>query len=231
MNIINYPVPLDNWALFRPDVEKFTNSLREIDPGEGYEIRAMCAWTDPDDDVREMFRGLPVQFVRYDGPGLDSGSAQFSSDQMTENNFMVCFTTRHYFWKAGWLKAMCDARRQFGPGLYGICANRETYPLHICLRCYGIDSNDFKQYPFHINSKLRCHQWEVYHALPWMRGLGHVTKLVMWDGVYDEPEWFTRPNRWRNGNQSNLLVFDRHSDSYRDGSPQHRAQLEAYQRA
>lgn len=231
MNIINYPLPLDNWELFRPDVEKFTRTFREFDPGEGYELRAMCCWNDPTDVVKEMFRGIKCQFIRYDGPGQDSGSAQFSADQMAANNFMICLTTRHYFWKAGWLKKMCDARRQFGPGLYGVCANRETYPLHLCLRFYGIDSDDFKQYPFHLNSKLRCHQWEVHYALSWMRGLGHVTKLVLWDGVYDEPKWFSRPNRFRNGDQSNLLVFDRHSDSYRDGSPQHRAELEAYQRA
>lgn len=176
-----------------------------------------------------MFRGLRCRFVRYDGPGLDTGSAQFSADQMTENNFMVCMTSRHYFWKYGWLKNLCDARQQFGPGLYGIRANRENHPLHICLGFYGIDSDDFKQYPYHINSRIRCHEWEVNHALSWMRSLGHVTKLVLWDGVYDESEWFSRPNRFRNGDQSNLLVLDRHSDSYRDGSPQHRAQLEAYQ--
>lgn len=230
MNIINYPVPLDNWEAFRPDVEKFVRTLREFDPGEGYFIKAMCAWRNPTEEVRHLFQGLNVGFFRYDGPGLDTGSAQFSADQMTHNNFMVCFTTRHYFYRAGWLKQLCDARRQFGPGLYGLCANRETYPLHICLRCYGIDSDDFKQYPYHINSKERCHQWEVYHCLPWMRSMGRPCKLVMWDGVYDEPDWFTPANRFRHGDQTNVLVWDRHTDSYRDGSPEHRARLEAYQR-
>jgi hypothetical protein len=231
MNILNYPLPLDNWEKFRPAVEKFTETLREFDAGEGYLLRAMCAWGEPDKEVRELFRGIETDFIIYNGPGLDTGSAQFSADQMAQNNFMVCFTTRHYFWKDGWLKRLCDARRQFGPGLYGICANRETYPLHLSLRCFGIDSDDFKTYPYHINSKLRCHQWEVYYALAWMRGMGRPTKLVAWDGVWDEPDWFSRPNRWRNGDQSNLLVFDAHSDAWRDGTPEVRAQLEAYQRA
>ena len=84
-------------------MEKFVRTLKEIDPGEGYFLKAMCAWHDTPDEVRNLFYGLNVGFFRYDGPGLDTGSAQFSSDQMTRNNFMVCFTTRHYFWKAGWL--------------------------------------------------------------------------------------------------------------------------------
>jgi hypothetical protein len=214
MNILNYPLPLDNWPKFHLDVVRFTRTLWEFDAGEDYRLRVMCAWGVPDEYQRKLFGGIPTDFITYDGPGLDTGSAQFSADQMTENNFMVCFTTRHYFWKDGWLKRLCDARREFGPGLYGICANRETYPLHLCLRCFGIDSDDFKRYPFHINSKVRCHEWEVYYALKWMRSLGHATKLVAWDGVWDELDWFTRPNRWRHGDQSNLLVWDAHSDHF-----------------
>lgn len=229
--IISYPIPLDNWSVFRPEVERFVSTLKKFDPGTEYELIGMCASKPANEEVGRLFDGIPHRFIQYDGPGLDTGSAQYNAWQQSENVYMVCMTTRHYFFRSGWLKRMVDARTKHGPGLYGIRANRETYPLHICLGFMGIDSDDFKLYPHHVNSRDACHEWEVFFALPWIRSLGRVAKLVDWDGEYDEPQWFSKPNRFRHGDQTNLLAWDRHSDAYRYGTPQLRAQLEAYQLA
>jgi hypothetical protein len=37
---------------------------------------------------------------------------------------------------------------------------------------------------------------------------------VTWDGDYDLPEWRKPDNIFRRGDQSNLIVRDRHADAY-----------------
>jgi hypothetical protein len=153
---------------------------------------------------------------------------------MDENMFMIGMTSRCYFHRPGWLSKLVEARNQYGPGLYGLCANRETHLLHICCRCYAIDSDDFKSYPYVLNSRMMGFAFETGDGVPigpahvWMQKQGKAAKVVMWDGVYDEPEWFTPNNRWRHGDQSNVLVWDKHTDAYANASPEEKERLAAY---
>jgi hypothetical protein len=236
--IVLYPIPLDNWTVFEPFAERFTRTFRQFPPGEDCEVWGMCCMALPNDSVRQLFDGIVSRFVPYYHISQDScGSHQFASWLLEENTFMVGMTSRCYFHRSGWLTKLVEARRGNGPGLYGLCANRETHALHICCRCYAMDSDDYKNYPYVVNTRAMGLAFETGDGIPegpahvWMQKRGRVAKVVMWDGVYDEPDWFTPSNRFRNGDQSNMLVFDKHTDAYRDGTPEQRAQLEAYQLA
>ncbi|HUD73959.1 MAG TPA: hypothetical protein VMQ76_02730 [Terracidiphilus sp.] len=231
------PLPFDAWDTFEPFIKRLTDTFRKYPPSVDCQVWAMATKGTADAATRALFDGINCRFVSYYHDGRDSGSWQFASWLMEENTFMVPMTSRTYFHRSGWLKRVVAAREHHGPGLYGLCANRETYALHICCRCFGIDSNDFREYPHLINSQEAGHAFETGDGIPegpahvWMRSRGKVAKIVMWDGVYDEPDWFTPANRFRHGDQSNVLVWDKHTDGYRDGTQEQRAQLESYQRA
>lgn len=229
--VITYPLPFDSWHTFTAEVGRFIDTFKHYPPGVDYELWAMCCWGEPNDPLREMFYGTKCRFVPYYFNGRDCGCAQFAAKMLDSNSLLVVTTTRTYFHKAGWLKQITDAREKYGPGLYGLCANREGYPLHICCRCYGIDSDDLSAYPHSINSREEGHAFETGAGIPegpahvWMLNQGKVAKVVMWDGVYDEPDWFTPANRFRNGDQSNMLVWDKHTDVYRDSSPEEKRRI------
>ena len=55
---------------------------------------------------------------------------------------------------------------------------------------------------------------------------GGSVKLVTWDGCYEKKDWFSVPNRFRDGDQSNLLIRDKHSDAYASASPEEKERLE-----
>ena len=55
---------------------------------------------------------------------------------------------------------------------------------------------------------------------------GLQTRLVTWDGSYDLPDWRKPPNIFRRGDQSNLIVRDRHADAYTVSDAEGKAKLE-----
>jgi len=233
--IILYPIPLDNWGVFEPFARRFADTFRQHPPGDEYELWGMCCFAIPSDPVREIFRDINCTFHSYYHRSQDGiGAHQFASWLFNENVFMVGMTSRCYFHRAGWLTKLVDARNKYGPGLYGLCANRETHPLHICCRCYAIDSDDFKQYPYVLNTREMGFVFETGDGITidpahvWIKNQGKAAKVVMWDGVYDEPEWFTPNNRWRHGDQSNVLVWDKHTDEYMNASPEEKEKLAAH---
>jgi hypothetical protein len=240
--IICYPVPMDNeptWELFRPYVKRFTDSLRQHDPGCDYEVAAIVnSRADTLDDawihlqeLAVMFDGLPWNRYHYQGAGCDIGSFQWFARQQTENVFMVCCVTRVYSHRAGWLKKLVTARETLGPGLYGTSASRESGKLHVCTRAYAFDSEDFKKYPHNITSRdqgvfFECGDGCLYEWFGEWRSF-----VVYWGGCFDVEASniayaLTPDNIYRRGKQTNCLVFDRHTDAYRDADETEKRRLE-----
>lgn len=244
--IITYPLPFDNWELFKPMVERFTSAFKKFPPGIDYEVWAMCCWGEPkahdccwgepDGWTRDQFHGINTRFVNYHGNGQDIGSAQCAAKlivgQGLKPHFLVMMTTRCHFHRAGWLDRLVEARGKFGIGLYGTAANRDGHRLHICSHAYSVDASVLTDYPVLIDSREAAVRMEHYDDNPlgnfteWCEGRSVPGRIVTFDGVYEKPDWFTPLNRFRNGDQSNVLIWDRHTDIYAASSPEEKLALE-----
>lgn len=176
-----------------------------------------------------MFYGLPVTFLPYGDEGCDIGSAQCLA-QLLDDEFMVCMTSRCYFWREGWLKRLVTAREAIGPDLFGCFASKESGKLHLCTRAYCMDAADFRMYPVKITSRNQGVFFECGEGnlLEWFEARGKKGWIVGWSGVHDKLEWFKVPDRFRNGDQSDCLVFDRHTDYYRDADDKEKKLLEGW---
>ncbi len=227
--VITLPLPFDNWTFFEPFIERFARTFKQFKPGCEYEVAAVCNWGDPTDKVREMFYGIKTKFVPYYENGWDIGGAQHVAHTLPDDVFMVNMTSRCFFHREGWLKMMVDAREALGAGLYGCSANHDGYRLHLCTRAYAMDAGDFKEYPRKIDSRARGPMFEIGahneygNLMEWMEASrGKPSRLVFFDGVREKPDWFTAPNRFRHGDQSNVLVHDFHTDIYKDAGDEMR---------
>ena len=85
-----------------------------------------------------------------------------------------------------------------------------------------------------VNSRDDTYRFEVFGFSPevpnftqWVRNKGLQTRLVTWDGVYDLPDWRKPQNIFRRGDQSNLIVKDRHCEAYEVSDVDGKARLEA----
>lgn len=240
--VIVYCVPMDSpevWALFKPFVERFCHSMRNTEPGCEYTVAAILNskaypihTVDGTTELISMFSGIPTEFYSYTGSGCDVGSYQFFAERTTENVFQVNCSSRVYAWKAGWLKRLVEAREMLGPGLFATSVSKESGRLHVCLRCFGVDSDDFKKYPTKIVSRDQSGWFECGdgNLMEWYQSQGLKTTAVYWDGFCDiSEEGFSKcstENIYRRGNQSQILVKDKHSLAYDEASPEEKLRLE-----
>jgi hypothetical protein len=217
---ICYPVPLDNEAVeaeFLPYARRFVESWIQHPPGADFRLGVVCAHKEPSDAVLEIFRPLWPAYWRYDGEGADMGAAQFMARHAPES-FIVAMTSRCYFHAGGWLERLTDTRKEFGPGLYGASgASREGGQNHLCLRCYGLDASIWNQYPKNLSTRDLGVEFEAHNGLVnFVREKGCQVRAVYWDSIDGPLTWHDPWDIFRKGTQRNLLVWDRHTDIYRD---------------
>jgi hypothetical protein len=228
--VVTIPIPLDSdeiWDLYRPMIKRFTETWRAYPPGADCTIAAMCCKGRQTDELTDMFTGLPADFIEYRDDGCDIGSAQSLSHTLTDE-FMVCMTSRCYFWKEGWLKRLVTAREAIGPDLFGCFASRESGRLHLCTRAYCMDAADFQLYPVKIVSRdqgvfFECGEGNL---LEWFEARGKKGWVAGWSGVHDKSDWFKVPNRFRDGDQSDCLLHDRHTLIYELANEEEKKRLQ-----
>lgn len=228
-----YPVPLDSpvvWAEFAPFVRRFARTWGEFPPLVPCNLMLVANNYDPTGAAREIFKDMAVEWVRYDGAGCDAGSWQLAANLTT--GFMVNFTSRCYFHREGWLKRLVEARMLSGPGLYGTSASHEGGRWHACLRAWGIDAEDFREYPVKLDTRDKGVAFEVGNGddpgslTKWMAVRKRLPQIVYFDSSHGQLTWDSVENSFRRGNQEQMLVWDRHTDLYRDADPAEKKRLE-----
>ncbi len=235
--VIVYPVPLDTpevWQTFKPFVERFCRSFKEYPQGDAVVQPVLCNG-DPYEAI-EILDIIPTSSrcrpMFYSGGGCDIGCAQLVADSILGNPFLVCMTSRCYFHRNGAIRKLSEARESHGPGLYGCSASREGGRLHLCTRAYALDAEDLRAYPHRIIKRGGDRGGGTFfetgannpdgNLLEWMERRDRPGRLVFWDRVCEKQDWFTVPSRFRNGDQSAMLVHDLHTDNWRDGTPEGR---------
>jgi hypothetical protein len=232
--LIVVPVPCDSpevWSLFRPSIQRFADTLRLYKPGCDYGLIAVVNNSEVTNELHEIFDNLPVTFMRYDGQGADLGSWQAAARANPEAFLFLC-TSRVYFHREGWLQRIMEAREVYGPGLYATSASYEGGVLHACIRAVGVDAEVFNAYPAEFTSRDQGCWFEIGRDNPlgpfsaWVRSRWKYVKVVYWSGAVGRKDWLTPDNIFRRGDQSNLLVFDKHSLEYENASPEDKSRFE-----
>lgn len=226
--LIVYPVPFDNWDEFEPAVRRFTNSFKACPPGCDYTLVAVGTWGEPTDDVRRMFYGIKTVWQPAYDNLYDSGCWQQVAQRVPEpqDTFLVCFTSRVWFHRAGWLNHLVSARQDLGSGLYSTSASQEGGRMHLCLRAFGVDARYLISYPERLDDRSKGWGFETGKFADLVVREGGETHAVYWSGWYPWARAQAPDNIFRRGDQSNLLVFDRHSDLYAQADPEEKQRLE-----
>lgn len=220
-----YPIPLDNaevWTIFKPFVHRFVASWKEHPPGDCELVAITCQ--DKEDNypgLHELLSEIKELegFHNYYGQGMDLGAQQWYSQLEGPNTFVVNLTTRMYFHRPGAIDQLTEARKRHGRALYGMSASKESGRLHICTRGHSLNRYDFGIYPTQITSRNQGVFFECGDGCltDWMEEeTDNPGYVVTFNGVYTKAEWLMIKNGFRDGDQSALLMLDRHSDIYRD---------------
>lgn len=229
-----YPYVVPKADLYRQDFGRFLHRFHAFPPEAEHRLfltfcngRSMAK-----EDSRllwPLIEPMAPSIIEYHGDGWDIGAHQHVANSLPSNfDFVVFCSSQVHFHRAGWLRRMVEAREKFGPGLYGGLASHENRP-HLRTCFFGCDPADLRAFPWMINSKELSLEFESGKTgfWTWIRANGRKEVLVTWDKCYDDPmQWRTPENGFRRGDQTDCLVWDRHTRLYEVATPAEKATLE-----
>lgn len=212
---------------YRHGEQRLLDSYLKFDAGHPHDLVIIDRCGDSPDDVEF------AKHLRYDGGGWDCGAWHFASRNI-ESDLLVCFNSSTYLTGDGWLKRFVSAVEKFGDGLYGPLASYEIQP-HIRTPSMVFQPHVGRDYPMEVLTREDTWRFEVFgfqnqdvpNFTQWVARKDLATMLVTWDGEYDLPDWRKPDNIFRRGDQSNLIVKDRHCEAYEVSAPEGKRVLEA----
>ncbi len=210
---------------YRHGEQRLLDSYLKFDAGHPHDLVIIDRCGNSPDDVPF------AKHVRYDGEGWDCGAWQWAAKNI-QTELLCCFNSSTYITGDGWLKRFVDSVREHGDGLYGPLTSYEVFP-HVRTPCMVFQPDVVNDYPHEVKDRASTYRFECLRwpdgtgtFTEWVQKKGLQTRLVTWDGSYDVPDWRKPPNIFRRGDQSNVIVKDRHCDTYDDWEKDGKEMLE-----
>ena len=191
MNVaVVYCYPMVNMNKHRPLAEKFARTYRQFPPGSPCQLYVGCTGGNPLTSDRNLFEGIPCQFVSTDNDGWDIGLYQWASENIS-CDLMVCLGAYCHFYIPGWLARMASAFLDRGPALYG-CWGYNYPNWHIRTTAFWFPPALLQSYP-HRTTSARPSRYAFEHGgvsfTRWVLSAGMEANIVSWRGIWDQPEW------------------------------------------
>lgn len=225
MNITVVTIRVPNKSSYDNNSVEWVESYKKYKPQIKHDLIVVNSDSDWSPSVYDE---VATDFVRYDGGGWDCGTWTFIWRAITTDVF-ICCNTSTFFTGHGWMERFLDAIDANGVGLYGPMISFEI-SKHVRSPCMVFQPEIIKDYPYIINSRQETYTFECAGQektfTNWHRRNGGTVKLVTWDGVYDIEDARKPNNIFRRGDQSNVIIKDRHCKAYEESSDEGKLVLE-----
>ena len=207
---------------FNAAARRFIASYKDFPPECEHKLFIVFCNGDPTPEMLSIYDGVQYMPRSYNGGGMDIGAQQYTT-RTTNGDFVVSVNSRVFFYRAGWLRRIVECRIENGPGIYGTMASFEGCPLgqvwpnpHLRTACYGMDSKLWLEFPHTVQSREDSFRFESgeWNIANWCEANGYRAMLSSWGGCWDRKDWRKVPHGFRTGNQSNCLVWDRHTEIF-----------------
>jgi hypothetical protein len=213
--------------IMKPNFETFTKRFIETytahPAGAEHQLVVGVVGQDLNGNRRRAFDSLKCRFIDLPGDGWGITCFQKIAGCL-DSDFAVFCEAKSYFHRAAWLKKLVEARMSFGEGLYGGSGHSLECVPHLRAALFGCHPKALSSFR-PITSREEAGQYE--------HGKGNFTSAfqsrahsVMWDGVVHYPFNVVTKNNFRDGDQSNLLALDRHTDLYADATEERKRILQ-----
>lgn len=193
--------------------KRFYDGYRQFKPTIPHDlIIVRCGATEGATD----FDAIATHYLRFDGWGADCAAYQ-KVVSVLDYDLVLCLNTLAYPWRLRWLEPFVEAMEVHGKGVYGATASYEVHP-HLRTPAIAFHPDVIREYPFATENRSDSNRFEASpnSITAWAERTGYSTILVTADGRYYKPDWRKPDNIFRRGDQSNCLLWDRHTEIYRD---------------
>lgn len=200
-------------------------------PHELVVIEQFAGEDNRDEEGDALFNPYTTIILRYGDGGWDCGAWQFAAKNI-DAPMLLCFNSTTQIRGDGWLERFVDAFETHGEGLYGPMASLEVAP-HIRTPCMAFSPRVMNEYTGQVHDRQATYQFEsmgfdggIPNVSLYTRQQGRPVKMVTWSGVYDLMDCRVPPNVFRSGDQSDLIVWDKHAEAYASSDAAGKAYLE-----
>jgi hypothetical protein len=201
--------------IMKPNFETFTRRFIETytahPAGAEHQLVIGVVGQDLTGNRRKAFDSLNCRFIDLPADGWGITCFQKIAAGL-DGDFAVFCEAKSYFHRAGWLKKIVEARMSLGEGLYGGSGHSLECVPHLRTALFGCHPKALSSFR-PITTREEAGHFE--------HGKDNITDAfkcrahsVMWDGVVHYPFNVVTKNNFREGDQGNLLAFDRHTDLY-----------------
>ncbi len=210
---------------FRESHERFVRTYKQFKPEIPHRLIIVCYNGERDAETDALFAGLNPTWAYYNGTGFDIGT-YLTIGRTLDSDFLLCCGSNVHFHRKGWLERMVGAFQKHGPGGFASSASYENSP-HLRTGCIGTTPKLLRQYPHTIATRLESYKFESgeWSFTGWLHSQNLPALMVTWDGELAQSDWRKPPNIFRRGDQSNMVVWDRHTKVYADANDADRKQF------
>ncbi len=177
-------------------------------------------------ETDKIFAPLNPRHTYATGTVFDIGTYQSVGKTLDHDLVLFCGSQVH-FHKDGWLERIVEAFEKYGDGIYGPMGSYERMP-HLRTCCIAMPPRLIRQYPHYINSRADTYRAESgdWNLTGWVANQGKPALMVTWDDELEVTDWRKPKNIFRRGDQSNCLIWDRHTKVYAEATPEYKKELE-----
>ncbi len=196
---------------YEESTKRFLSTYRQFKPNIEHELVVVNCGSEAHDG---LFDNVVSRYETDMGGGFDCGSFKHIGGRQS-CDLVVGLNTHTYFWRDGWLEPFAQCAQQFGKGVYGASASYDCHP-HLRTPCIAFSPQVARQYPYPVVTRLDAGSFEggPNNFSLWARNNNYASRLVTATSSYGLNAWRSTKNGFRQGNQTDCLVFDRHTDLY-----------------
>ena len=160
-------------------------------------------------------------FPRINDGGLDlTGYMDAVRGPCANYDAILCLGESIHFHRAGWLRRLVEAWEHWGPGMYGPFGSNNSRS-HLQTSAFMVSPAMLRSYPVRPLNRPQRFEFEHGERALWRRlaRQGLPVRCVTFDGEWEPRMWrMPRNCLWR-GDQSNVLMWNNHSDAWERASP------------
>jgi hypothetical protein len=213
--------------IYMDAASRFAETYRKYPAGYEHRLYLINSNGGYTKQIAEIFSGIEHQAITYNGSGWDIGAQQFAAFSMDPQDWILAGSSWTYFKEPNWLVPFGKAIEKRGDGLYGATTSFEISP-HIRGTAYLIRCGLYQRYPHGINSREDSLKWESDPKMSltnWVMAKGLPVCLVTRDAIVPLSGSRQLENVFRSGDQSNILIFDKHTDAFENAGAKERQSL------
>ncbi len=212
--------------LYKPAAKRFAETYQRFPAGHDHRLILINSNGGLTSEIAEYFRDIPHEVLEYRGSGWDIGAHNYAAFTLSAVDWFMGFSSWTHFRRPGWLKAFVEARDEFGDGLFGATSSFEKHP-HIRGTAYFIRAGRIQRYPHGCNSREESFEHEAGEnsLSTWCLDQGFGAWVVTPEKTVPLLESRSLENVFRKGDQSNIWIFDKHTELFERASREEREAL------